>query len=425
MVNKGNIALLQMALHRLHDLWPCASFDVMTIGPHLLKLYCPQTHPISADGRHNWSGDREKLGRQHRWLPHIAWRSAFELRDAVRRFKNQEAAAKTKAGPKSRSEINPDVSALPPLSPDVQQGLRAADLVVATGGGYLCDSDKSRAIDVLLRLQQAIDLGKPTAMVGQGIGPVDDPQLRQVAQTVLPRVNFIGYREERVAPPLLASLGVPSGRAVMTGDDAVEMAFEARRPKLGSAIGVSLRVAHYTGVKKQHVEEVRAGLQRAAHQLKAPLVPVPISFAGHESDLSQINRVLAGYRAKTTRWSRFDSPRQLVRVAGRCRLVVAGAFHAAVFALGQGIPVVGLVQSVEYATKFQGLVDQFAPGCVLLPLDTPHIDQRLEEAIKQAWEAAPAQRPVLLDRAVTQIALNRTGYQRLVSLIRSHHAVSM
>ena len=47
-------------------------------------------------------------------------------------------------------------------------------------------------------------------------------------------------------------------------------------------------------------------------------------------------------------WQRFDSPMQMIRKIQRCRLIVTGSYHPAVFALAKGIPAIALVKSVTY-----------------------------------------------------------------------------
>jgi len=131
--------------------------------------------------------------------------------------------------------------------------VRGADLVVATGAQYMSDACRDDALRVLDRFEAAIRLGIPTAMVGQGIGPLDDPDLRARARDVFPGVDLILVRENLVAPKLLASLHVDPSRVIMTGDDAIEMAYEARTEKWGSAIGVGMRIAHYTEVGQNNI----------------------------------------------------------------------------------------------------------------------------------------------------------------------------
>ena len=81
--NKGNIALLQMALGRIHKLWPKASLEVMTDAPHLLRLYCPEAIPVSINAWQNWSENLDNFERFHRILPQLAIRSLLETREEM------------------------------------------------------------------------------------------------------------------------------------------------------------------------------------------------------------------------------------------------------------------------------------------------------------------------------------------------------
>ena len=197
------------------------------------------------------------------------------------------------------------------------------------------------------------------------------------------------------------------------------------RSKSDTEIGVSVRLAHYTAVDAEHLEPLRTVLHRHAAEHNAQLVAIPISCDGHEADQQQILRLMRGYPKTSTTWRRFDPPEDVIRAVGRCRVVVAGAFHAAVFALAQGIPVVGLARSAEYSSKFQGLVDQFGPGCRLLNLDDPDLAQEFDAALEEAWAAAEDLRPDLLAAAQVQVAINRAGYQQIAEIVGAHKSVAV
>jgi colanic acid/amylovoran biosynthesis protein len=132
-----------------------------------------------------------------------------------------------------------------------------------------------------------------------------------------------------------------------------------------------------------------------------------------------IAELLAGYPNAVQSWFRFEPISKLIKNVGRCRVVVAGAFHGAIFALSQGIPAIGLVRTEEYAIKFNGLVDQFGPGCQVLHLDDDEFVGKLTEAIDKAWESADNLRPQLLEAASTQIQLGLMAYERLYDLYQS------
>jgi polysaccharide pyruvyl transferase WcaK-like protein len=271
------------------------------------------------------------------------------------------------------------------------------------------------------RLETAIQLGKLTVMVGQGVGPVEDSELRARLRSVLPSVSLILVREQKVGRPLLESLGVSSDRIIMTSDDAIEMAYAARTTGWGAGIGVNLRLSHYTEVGNRYIETIRPALHRAARSFKAPLISIPISQDIREADNDVIRQLMNGYDNIDLDWRRYDAPQDIIKRVGRCRLVVTGAFHAAVFALAQGIPAIGLVKSAEYKIKFSELRDEFGPGCQVIHLDDEQLRKKLADAIDSAWASAETVRPQLLDAAKRQIAWGHAGYQRIHALVASRH----
>ena len=107
-----------------------------------------------------------------------------------------------------------------------------------------------------------------------------------------------------------------------------------------------------------------------------------------------------------------DTPLTVIRRVGECRVVVTGSYHAGVFALSQGIPVVGLSRSDYYTDKFLGLADQFGSGCRLVPLDEP-LDEALPARIIELWREAEALRPDLLAAASRQVEEGREAYALL------------
>ena len=98
---------------------------------------------------------------------------------------------------------------------------------------------------VLNLVEHACHAGVPVALVGQGLGPLDDPGLQARAAQVLPKVGLIALREGRRGPQILDRAGVDAERVLVTGDDAIELAYHARIDEIGSDIGFCLRVAGY------------------------------------------------------------------------------------------------------------------------------------------------------------------------------------
>lgn len=419
MRNKGNVALTQVAVSRLRKFWPQAAIEVITSTPQILQLFIPNALPIRSNGQ-------PYSNRLTHTIPLPLLRLMLEAREEVwHRWpnlgRNLKALFRLKG---NRNKPTTEAANSRPLNeergdPTAFNQVAGRDLIVATGAQYMSDACRDDAFRVLDRMEVAHRLGIPTAMVGQGFGPFDDPELRARARSVLPQVDLIFARDRLSVQLLVDSLGVDSARVIFTGDDAIEMAYDARTQILGTVIGVSLRIAPYTQLTAEHIEIIRPVLHRAATTHNTALTAIPISHNILEQDDRVINQILNGARnALHSRW-RFEPPREIIKIVGHCRIVVTGAFHTAVFALAQGIPAIGLAQSVMYSQKFQSLAEQFGPGCQVFFLDDPNLQCKLAKAIDAGWESAEQYKPQLLAAAVRQIGLGQGAYRRLYDLVES------
>jgi polysaccharide pyruvyl transferase WcaK-like protein len=429
--NVGDLAMMDVTIRRLRERWPQASIGVLTNAPHLLRAYFPDALPIQPRGRDTWSGagavaeflagtGPRRVGPvEIGWVTTKAWlpQKAVGLRRKLRKL---VALARSNVQPEHTAPAatvrRPAAGEAMSHRPNTVAAARTSSLVLALGGGYLTDADPAQSHRVLDLLELAQNLGTRTALVGQGLGPVEDPELVSRLAEVLPRVDFIGLRERRRGPLLLARAGVPTSHFEVTGDDAVEMSFAQRREVLGSDIGVCLRVAGYSPVSTDVRRSLPFLLQDAARDCDAGLVPVFIAEYRSQDRRSTLP-LIRGYEAARRPLHRFAYPREVAEQISGCRVLVTGAYHAAVFALAQGIPVVALSTSQYYDDKFLGLADMFPGGLQLLRLDDAVLAVRLPQAIFSAWDGAPDVRSTLRERAQEQIAASRDGLDRVLDLV--------
>lgn len=410
--NFGDTAMLQVAVTRLADLWPKASVEVITTAPDLLKQFCPQAVPVSGEGRRAFFQNGILLPANNQRLR----RGLDEIERRVRRH-----------FPRTMRRLSEKYPAAVGTIEQMDQFLEAlnnADLFVGSGGGYLTDSFPEHAYAVLDTLWMAQKRGIPTALLGQGLGPMQRRLLRNSAQQTLPHLGIIGLREKLAGQPLCDLLGVAPERVVPTGDDAIELAYQQRRPDdspLGNAIGVNVRVAYYSEINESMLQTARSTLDACAREWQAPLVGTPISSHAEESDLQAINFLLnelpnaapdAADRGKEVK-----SPADAMAQIKRCRLVVTGSYHAGVFALSQGISVVGLAASPYYIDKFAGLQDQFGVGCYWLQMNEANLSAQLQEIMTKAWHGADEARVSLLIAAKHQISSGHCAYEKLATIV--------
>ena len=403
MVNVGDAGMLQVASRRLRKLWPHASIGVITEVPERLAGLCPDTTPVPAGGRRLWLETPNLSATLYQRLPSAAARGLRTAEQAVRVRWPSVTSATIRFRRRSKALGSAELD-------EFLDWLYSADLVVVSGAGLLADPFAPRACTVLELLETAVRRGAATAMFGQGVGPLGDARLKAAARRVLPRVDLIGLREERASRPILRSLGVADRQLVTTGDDAIELAFEAGGSSLGSGIGVGVRVARYSGATNRAVAAIARAVRRAATHHRAELVPVPISSYIKERDATVIAQVIGVDEGMVPE---LDSPAAVIDQVQRCRVVVSGSYHGAVFALAQGIPAVGLAGTGYYVHKFDGLAELFGGGCTSVALDQPALEDRLEAAIEDAWGSAPAMAPKLLAAAERQLEAGMEAYRRL------------
>lgn len=414
LLNLGDLAMLQVAIRRLQSLWSDTSIQVVTSAPERLAEYFPNTIPLLPDGRNIWFSP----------LFHPAY--SFTNATTTKLLSNLEDYLRRDYPRIVQSVLNVKFNLkkqpleLASRFETFLDAISGADLIISSGGGYLTDDFKVHAGNILSTIDIANRLGKTTAMFGQGLGPLKEQTLLSKARVVLPSVDLITLREKRSGVPILKNLDINPERFIVTGDDAIEIAYNGRNAELGRGIGINLRVAGYAQVDTPVIESVRLGLHRAAKSLSAPLVPVPISLKSGAAELSDsmtIAQLLKGYDDVTNDGRLIDTPDKIVQQVGTCRTVVTGSYHAAVFALSQGIPAIGLAKSEYYIDKFMGLADQFGTGCEVILLTDQHLEEKLLAAICRAWDSSEKLRPQLLAAAEQQIKLGTLAYRRLYDIV--------
>jgi colanic acid/amylovoran biosynthesis protein len=377
--NIGDIAMLQACISRLRSLWPDATIDVITESVERLARYCPGTTPVSATvtsrGPVAALPPRARLGGEQ------LWKMAAPL----------VAGAGRRTGAVGGSGVVP--------------AIRRADVVVSSGGGFINDAFWWHGFGVLSVLAMAQRLGKPTAMFGQGIGPLTNPVLRHLLRAVLPRLAVLGLREGVGSLPEVRIGSVVPESVVITGDDALLLATPPTRPVTGSRVGMNIRAARYSGMTEAAGRNLIEVIERAAHCHGAGTVALPVEYNSAASDL----RIVGSGRLDGT-------PEQLIRTTASCRVVATGSYHAAVFALAAGVPVVCITNSAYYDGKFRGLAALFPGGCQIVR-GGPDFGRDLTHALAQAWRNTESDRDEIHRSALRQVATADAAYQRFAGMV--------
>jgi len=406
--NIGDIAMLQVAVTRLAELWPDAEILVLTDSEAGLNRFCPRAKPLSRCGAETWLLDGVITGPLHLWLPE--WLTAH-IRRAKRclrtntpslidfllriRFRVHDGDAR---GPKVESFIH---------------AIHNCDLLVIAGCGGFADSCRDWNFYALGLMEAALVHGKPMALFGQGLGPLTDSATLVRMAEVLPKVSVFASRGTEGAEGIAQKVGMPASVFTTTGDDAVEAAYRARVAPLGSAIGVNVRIASYSGISDDEGDQIGVALRDFAKRCGADLIPLPIALHTFADDRKSIARLLGSSAASIPA---VESPEELYAQISKCRVVVTGAYHAAVFALAQGIPTICICGSDYYAAKFEGLRALFGKACSLIYLQQNDSLSSLLHSCGYVWQIAEMLRGDLLNQALAQINASRGAYRTLRTL---------
>ena len=410
--NIGDIAMLQVAVTRLAGLWPDAEILVLTDSPVALARFCPAAKPLSRYGAETWIGDRILLGGFHRKLP----ASFSPYLSSLKHRLAQESPALLEGLLRTRFRLRDSCGRLPKLQ-SFLNALRACDLLVICGSGGFADSCRDWNLFTLGLIEASLVRGARVALVGQGIGPLTDKRSLSRMQRVLPAVDVLSSRGTRGATDITRQIGIPDEVVLTTGDEAVEPAYESRSTIPGNSIGVNLRIAPYSGVSEAQADAIGAALRDFARMQNTTLIPLPIAFHSYADDRASISR-LVGHPGIPDGLTDLDSPESLYAQTAQCRVVVTGAYHAAVFALSQGVPTICLSASDYYSAKFDGLRVLFGDGCAVINLEAKDMSYAVNSSIKEYWASFERRRPALLQAACLQIAASRDAYRRIRDLFQ-------
>lgn len=301
--------------------------------------------------------------------------------------------------------------------------VKKSDLILFSGGGYINDifGTGEKALNLVLL---AKGLGKPVAMMGQGIGPIQSDHFFNKARRALPKVDLIALREKKYSLPLLYSLGVQPENVVVTGDDAIEIiAQEKELPQIetNSGIGINVRVSFYSDICENVLRKISHVLDCIRKKyFEFELYPIPIQFRGSNNDLHNILQifnciVISFDREKVDCFNIFDN---LINNIRKCRIVITGSYHAAVFALSMGIPVISIYGTEYYRQKFVGLADMFEAGCVTIDVNREDFEKKMIDVVSELYLNASQFREILLKKRDEQVRLGKEAYNKLLRLIR-------
>lgn len=291
--------------------------------------------------------------------------------------------------------------------PVLAQAVRSSDLVALGGGGLLQDYwpvpssalltarqgglVEYLASPVLAHLQDV-----PIVLLGIGVGPLTSDEGREQARLALQLAQRATVRDDESLAVAVDLLGADGAAHVSPAADPafllrpdldieqvlVSAGWTPERP----TVGLALR--HWPpGVDAPHwLDEVLAGVDAVAGPRDAQVLMLPLDRGG--ADRTGSDLALAGLvRERRPGVLVLDAglnPARIAGVLGRCNVVLAMRYHAALLAAGQGTPSACLA----YDPKIDHLASQLAGPAALPPSawNSAEVQRVVEEALDRPRE---------------------------------------
>lgn len=306
--------------------------------------------------------------------------------------------------------------------------LAQADLFAISGGGAINDTFAVNGVlNYGAQVLCARLLGKPVALVGQGIGPLRAGWSRRLARCFLRRADYITLREA-ISESLLRELGIPAERHELGVDDAHPFAVGADAAREVEAflaplprpiISLNMRFKSYVDTPGGFPDVLARAANAAVERTGGCVLCVPM--------LTEAERDLAAYREFAGKLSHRDRvvllpsalarPEPVKAVQQRVDLAVGCTYHFLLFALSSDRPALGIHFNEYYRQKLGGLLEQYGlPGGVFAGagLSAEALSARMIEILNDP----SAIRAALQRRNAELLERHRRTYARVAALLR-------
>lgn len=380
--------MLQAACEEILSIQPKAKLRVFTHEPERLKQICTGVDPIAPTGQAAWLAAK-CFPIPQSVLP-TALREYVYKREKDHKFENPNKAL-VQIQQRSDFQIG--------HGPKIKAWLEAiewADAVVATGGGYFTDDFGGHLEGILHTLRWARYKQRPTIFFGQGLGPLKGASLRHMAGVELDAAQSVSLREKIHGLKLGNELGCDASKWKVTGDDAFALlASKNLHLGKGKAVGINLRVAAYSGVDEAKFASLSDSLEAARTECGEHWMPLPVDLCPEQGDEPKTMSLLTEGTISSD-YKTPDVPDDLIALASNCHIVITGSYHAAVFALAQGVPIIALAANAYYDSKFKGLASFFSEGIRIVNHTAPEFKTTLLDAVRIQWQMPEDKRKTLI-----------------------------
>lgn len=399
--NLGDVAMLIAGLDYLAEAFDGAELFVVSDVKRVPSGF-PTYTPIPAEQLHTWY--------EQRVLPIPSRSLGATTSDRIRGLE-QELLARFPGPAIAAAKLTAKLTKMPvQVSSQGLALVRSMDAVVSTGGGFVNDSFPHQCTNVLETLWLAQRRGIPTAMFGQGLGPLSNPKGVEIAKRVFPNLKVLSLREGTHSPDVALRLGVRSKAVRVTGDDAIKLVDSYASENQRADIGFNVRLAKYSGLNSDAVSRIANILASRCSSIGPCIRAIPIDVRGTSDDDTSSAKSAFKATSITPVLPQDSSIEALVSQVSLCRVVITASYHAAVFSLTLGIPVIGISKSEYYDHKFSGLAQMFAGGVELCRLQSNSVEDDFTRALEKQSKFSVSESDQLRKSAARQVNNSQAAY---------------
>lgn len=281
---------------------------------------------------------------------------------------------------------------------DYMHALHRADLVVATGGGYLYARKNIRE-DVVFTLQLlpiivAKILQKPVAMYAQSIGPFVSGSEKFLAKNIFNKVDVLMTRE-RITDSILAKLDVTDPVIIPSTDAAFSFVspYKATMEKIliskgiqrsRTRVGITVKKCYRDDRQNDYEKNIAIFTEFLVKKYNAQVIFVPqcTSTLHNDDDRVVASRIVHRIRNKKGIFVLVDEfdHQQTKSIFENMDFVLATRMHSAIFALTGYVP----TMTIAYEHKTLGVMRELKLEKMCIALEDVS-SEKLEEIFDQLY----------------------------------------
>lgn len=409
--NYGDLAMLVSAYDQILRLHPDAVLRIFTSDPDELRLHCPKASPVSAELGLRWAEGgllaRRIVKKLDRSFPR--WTS-FWMDKRLRKARQVRLFERIIAFYNFRyhRQIN-----------QLWDEIESADIIIATGGGFLTTTFFGQGRAVLATMAIAEEMRKRIAFFGQGVGPFEGKFsfMEKHVVNLFRKSFYIGFRENIYSSQFVRKYSLTNTE--FTFDDAVMSCSREESLATGSernTLGVNLRIAEYSGLDQSFLQRFSVVMSRVSAAKEISLVPLPIALGSGDSDVRALSELaeLSNFTFETE--IELSSVDAILKRVSCCKVIVTCSYHAGVFGACYGIPVILISANGYYDQKLQGLQQAVgSEGIYFISLSDASWPQKLEENIIDLFSENESATGTVRNRVNNYSEIVKKGYSLVFS----------